>query len=153
MVNHGVAFTPPWLRPFKSENDPSQTTTTPTTRPRPIQNAQNHTPHARARAVALPSRPRPATNFPVSITRDPHRASSNPTPGQSNADEQSGQRKKRRYRPGTLALREIRKYQRSTDLLLRKLPFSRVVRRHSVSFSLRAHNTGQPCRFARSPWI
>ncbi|KAN0097513.1 Histone-fold-containing protein [Tylopilus felleus] len=49
-------------------------------------------------------------------------------PRQSNADEQSGQRKKRRYRPGTLALREIRKYQRSTDLLLRKLPFSRVVR-------------------------
>ena len=33
----------------------------------------------------------------------------------------------RRYRPGTVALREIRKYQKSTDLLLRKLPFSRVV--------------------------
>lgn len=38
-----------------------------------------------------------------------------------------GQKKTRRYRPGTVALREIRKYQRSTDLLLRKLPFSRVV--------------------------
>lgn len=36
--------------------------------------------------------------------------------------------KKRRYRPGTVALREIRKYQKSTDLLLRKLPFARVVR-------------------------
>ncbi|KAF8138414.1 histone-fold-containing protein [Boletus edulis] len=47
-------------------------------------------------------------------------------PRQAGADEQPGQRKKRRYRPGTLALREIRKYQRSTDLLLRKLPFSRV---------------------------
>lgn len=35
--------------------------------------------------------------------------------------------KKKRFRPGTVALREIRKYQRSTDLLLRKLPFSRVV--------------------------
>ncbi|KAJ3111160.1 centromeric DNA-binding histone H3-like protein cse4 [Physocladia obscura] len=33
-----------------------------------------------------------------------------------------------RYRPGTVALREIRKYQKSTDLLLRKLPFSRLVR-------------------------
>jgi len=43
-------------------------------------------------------------------------------------DERDQQRKKRRYRPGTLALREIRKYQRSTDLLLRRLPFSRVVR-------------------------
>lgn len=46
---------------------------------------------------------------------------------ESNAAE-GGQRKKRRYRPGTLALREIRKYQRSTDLLLRRLPFARVVR-------------------------
>ncbi|TEB35654.1 histone-fold-containing protein [Coprinellus micaceus] len=37
-------------------------------------------------------------------------------------------RKKHRFHPGTVALREIRKYQKSTDLLLRKLPFSRVVR-------------------------
>ena len=34
----------------------------------------------------------------------------------------------RRYRPGTVALREIRKYQKSTELLIRKLPFSRLVR-------------------------
>lgn len=33
-----------------------------------------------------------------------------------------------RYRPGTVALREIRRYQRSTDLLIRKLPFQRLVR-------------------------
>ena len=37
-------------------------------------------------------------------------------------------KKKKRFRPGTVALREIRKYQRSTDLLIRKLPFSRLVR-------------------------
>ena len=37
-------------------------------------------------------------------------------------------RKPRRYRPGTLALREIRKYQKSTELLIRKLPFQRLVR-------------------------
>ncbi|KAJ3736242.1 histone-fold-containing protein [Lentinula guzmanii] len=37
-------------------------------------------------------------------------------------------KKGRRYRPGTVALREIRKYQKSTDLLLRKLPFSRLIR-------------------------
>ena len=35
---------------------------------------------------------------------------------------------KKRYRPGTRALREIRKYQKSTDLLIRKLPFQRLVR-------------------------
>ena len=33
-----------------------------------------------------------------------------------------------RFRPGTVALREIRKYQKSTKLLLRRLPFSRFVR-------------------------
>ena len=39
-------------------------------------------------------------------------------------------RKKRphRFRPGTRALREIRKYQKSTDLLLSKIPFQRLVR-------------------------
>lgn len=36
--------------------------------------------------------------------------------------------KKKRHRPGAAALREIRKYQKSTDLLIRKLPFQRVVR-------------------------
>ena len=33
-----------------------------------------------------------------------------------------------RYRPGTVALREIRKWQKSTALLIRKLPFQRLVR-------------------------
>ena len=35
--------------------------------------------------------------------------------------------KPRRYRPGTAALREIKRYQKTTNLLIRKLPFSRVV--------------------------
>lgn len=34
---------------------------------------------------------------------------------------------KRRYRPGTVALREIRHYQKTSDLLIRKLPFARLV--------------------------
>jgi len=42
--------------------------------------------------------------------------------------EASKKKKARRYRPGVAALREIRKYQRSTDLLIRKLPFQRLVR-------------------------
>ncbi|KAK4231495.1 histone-fold-containing protein [Podospora fimiseda] len=41
--------------------------------------------------------------------------------------------KKRRYRPGTLALKEIRRYQTSTDLLLLKLPFARLVREIAVN--------------------
>ncbi|KAJ8519397.1 hypothetical protein ONZ45_g3667 [Pleurotus djamor] len=51
-----------------------------------------------------------------------------PVPRQSDADAQGDGRKKKRFRPGTVALREIRKYQKSTDLLIRKLPFSRLVR-------------------------
>ena len=35
--------------------------------------------------------------------------------------------KKKRFRPGTKALREIRKYQNSTELLICKLPFARLV--------------------------
>ena len=45
-----------------------------------------------------------------------------------------GVKKPRRYRPGTVALREIRKYQKSTDLLIRKLPFQRLVREISADF-------------------
>lgn len=37
-------------------------------------------------------------------------------------------KKKNRYRPGVLALKEIRRYQKSTDLMIRKMPFQRLVR-------------------------
>ncbi|KAL5095816.1 hypothetical protein RYX36_000143, partial [Vicia faba] len=37
-----------------------------------------------------------------------------------------GVKKPHRFRPGTVALREIRKYQKSTELLIRKLPFQRL---------------------------
>ena len=40
----------------------------------------------------------------------------------------------RRYRPGTIALREIRKFQKSTDLLIRKLPFQRVVKEIATKY-------------------
>ena len=45
-----------------------------------------------------------------------------------------GIKKPHRYRPGTVALREIRKFQKSTDLLIRKLPFQRVVREIAQEF-------------------
>ena len=43
--------------------------------------------------------------------------------------------KPHRYRPGTVALREIRKYQKSTELLIRKLPFQRLVREIAQDFN------------------
>lgn len=48
--------------------------------------------------------------------------------------------RRRKYRPGTLALREIRRLQNGTDLLIRKLPFSRLVREIALSF--RPRNDG-----------
>jgi histone H3 len=56
--------------------------------------------------------------------------------GQQGAAGQQGaeEKKKNRYRPGTVALREIRKYQKSTDMLIRKLPFQRLVREIAQDF-------------------
>ena len=42
-------------------------------------------------------------------------------------------RKPRKYRPGTVALREIKRYQKSTELLIRKFPFQRLVREVVIS--------------------
>ncbi|KAF2744271.1 histone-fold-containing protein [Sporormia fimetaria CBS 119925] len=42
---------------------------------------------------------------------------------------------KKRYKPGTVALREIRKYQRETKLLLLKAPFHRLVREICINLS------------------
>ena len=41
-----------------------------------------------------------------------------------------------RYRPGTVALKEIRRYQKSTELLIRKLPFQRLVREVASEFMM-----------------
>jgi len=40
----------------------------------------------------------------------------------------------RRWRPGTVALREIRQYQKSTSLLMKRLPFQRLVREITQDF-------------------
>ncbi|KAI5937692.1 histone H3.3 [Manis javanica] len=54
--------------------------------------------------------------------------------GVSNAPSTGGVKKPHRYRPGTVALREIRRYQKSTELLIRKLPFQRLVREIAQDF-------------------
>lgn len=59
---------------------------------------------------------------PARDSRRPKAKSSRP--GSSNTSHPSG----RRYRPGVQALREIRKFQKSTKPLIRKLPFHRLVR-------------------------
>ena len=52
-----------------------------------------------------------------------------PTGGRTRGVAAGGERqKKKKYRPGTRALMEIRHYQKSVEFLIRKLPFQRVVR-------------------------
>ncbi|XP_062940771.1 histone H3.3A-like [Cynocephalus volans] len=51
-----------------------------------------------------------------------------------------GVKKPHRYRPGTVALREIRRYQKSTELLIRKLPFQRLVREIAQDFKTHLHS-------------
>mmetsp|Transcript_16105 Transcript_16105/g.33017 ORF Transcript_16105/g.33017 Transcript_16105/m.33017 type:complete len:152 (+) Transcript_16105:69-524(+) len=46
-----------------------------------------------------------------------------------------GRTKKPRLKPGQGALKEIRKYQKSTELLMRKLPFARLIREVQQSFT------------------
>ena len=44
-------------------------------------------------------------------------------------------KKRSRYRPGALALKEIRKFQRNTNLLIGKIIFQRLVREISQNFA------------------
>ncbi|PGH17232.1 histone H3-like centromeric protein cnp1 [Polytolypa hystricis UAMH7299] len=53
--------------------------------------------------------------------------------------------RRHRYRPGTVALKEIRRYQKSWDLLLLKLPFARLVR--EIAVSLLPASVGQELRW------
>ena len=54
----------------------------------------------------------------------------------SNLPRTGGLKRPMRYRPGTVALREIRRYQKSTELLIRKLPFNRLVREIAQDFKV-----------------
>ena len=59
------------------------------------------------------------------------------------APSSGGVKKPHRYRPGTVALREIRKYQKSTDLLIRKAPFQRLIQElaHNYKSDIRFQST------------
>jgi len=57
-------------------------------------------------------------------------ASKSAIPNKKTAPADGGikEKKKMRFRPGTVALREIKKYQKSVNMLLPLAPFQRVVR-------------------------
>lgn len=62
-----------------------------------------------------------------------------------------GVKKPHRYKPGTVALREIRRYQKSTELLIRKLPFQRLVRRKFTACHVMNKALTNSRRFAKLP--
>ncbi|XP_078501990.1 uncharacterized protein LOC144756238 isoform X1 [Lissotriton helveticus] len=81
------------------------------------------------------------------------RAQSPPRRRPSRAGAEHGSpRRKRRYRPGERALMEIRKFQKSTNLLIHRLPFSRSARSLQCSRG-RPISDGrqQPCLHCKRP--
>lgn len=80
----------------------------------------------------------PRSREPIELTRilETKTARKNPNPALPRVSQGLVKRKVRRYRPGTLALKEIRRFQKSTELLIRKLPFQRLVREIAQSYKL-----------------
>ena len=75
------------------------------------------------------------SDYPRTRSRK-HNGRSNAGPSQAKkaaGSGSSGVKKPFKFRPGTVALREIRRYQKGTELLLRKLPFQRLVREIAVT--------------------
>ena len=64
---------------------------------------------------------------------------------QKRKEKAARERKPFRYRPGTVALREIRRLQKSTDLLIRKVPFQRVVK--EIADDFKRETPGDPPRW------
>ncbi|CAM6040398.1 unnamed protein product [Sphagnum compactum] len=71
-------------------------------------------------------RPHTPTTVPTGLTRLPqfNRRTTTTIP-----------RKPHRWKPGTKALKEIRHYQKTCDLLIRRLPFARLVKEITAQYS------------------
>ncbi|XP_053577969.1 histone H3-like centromeric protein A isoform X1 [Bombina bombina] len=92
-----------------------------------------------------PSRRKSRTPKKVTVPQPPRTSPRSQRREEARAGGETSRRasttRRHRYRPGTRALMEIRKYQKSTELLLRKAPFSRLVREvcmvytHGLSYS------------------
>ncbi|KAM3848036.1 histone H3-like centromeric protein A [Vipera latastei] len=83
------------------------------------------------RTPSTPPRRGQSGGSPRRSQASPHRSGLRRPPQEAPA----GHRRRRRYRPGFRALQEIRKYQKSTNLLIAKLPFSRVVREICLEYT------------------
>ena len=107
--------------------------------PTPSFNFEKFKPSTRDMTRPKNSNPRKTGGAPKAPLQRKAQAKQAPRPGQvEGLDPRTGlprtQWKPHRMRPGTVALREIRKYQRNTELLIRKLPFQRLVREITQDF-------------------
>ncbi|TGZ80957.1 histone-fold-containing protein [Ascodesmis nigricans] len=82
---------------------------------------------------------RPATGAASGATTTPAGKRRKSTAGKTRPGDPAPPPKKHRFKPGTVALKEIRRYQKSTDLLIRKLPFSRLVREIAAEYTFGHH--------------
>ena len=55
-----------------------------------------------------------------------------------------GYRKPHQYQPGILALREIRRYQQSTECLIKRTPFQKIIREISQEYQVCPDGPGTP---------
>lgn len=102
--------------------------------------------HGRGKSAAmLPPRPHPAGKIPSKSIG----GKKMPVGGKRARHQPVGigkpvtkPKKPHRFRPGTVALREIRKYQKSTELLMRKLPFRRLVREIANTLTTQGRQDG-----------
>ncbi|CEO96708.1 Histone H2A/H2B/H3 domain-containing protein [Plasmodiophora brassicae] len=78
--------------------------------------ATHRTPRKHPRTSLLGGKSLPGKRTPVSAKKLPKKSAGTP------------KAQGHRFRPGTRALMEIRKFQKGTGLLIRKLPFARLVR-------------------------
>jgi len=96
--------------------------------PSPVKHHKKAKQPTARKSTGPPQNPKKTTNSPAKGRK------SLPIPSKSpkNRSVGPGTPGKRRYRPGTRALMEIRKFQKSTNLLIPKLPFSRLIREIAV---------------------
>ena len=90
----------------------------------PASQVQKRTQTRAASAVKKPTKTRSKTNAEKAVRKQ--------------APNKKGTNKPHRYRPGTVALREIRRFQKSTDLLIRKKPFGKLVKEISQDITYNA---------------
>ncbi|XP_056417621.1 uncharacterized protein LOC130358402 [Hyla sarda] len=98
----------------------------------------------RKRTAELPPPP-PKRPRASAAPKEPRASASRQNPGPSHRSARTTERpetsrnettqKTRRYRPGTRALMEIRKYQRTTDQLIQRAPFARLVREICLKYT------------------